>query len=130
MKFFIILVLALAVCGFATAQVNVGVQDVPDLEDGGLLPVQWDPNDEKLVGVLEFSLQGVIPAAISAGQIPSGNWAWTKVNSVEASSIHEMKYQFNVDISDGAGDIVDLVISVEMSPLGKVKFLNYSVLKK
>ena len=126
MKFFIVLFIALAVCDFATAQSNMVIQNV-GVQDLPLFPIQWDPNDQQLVGLLDSSLQHIIPAAISAGKISAGNWTLSKVNSV--GEMNDTEYQFNVEISDGNGNTANLIVEVVLGPGEKVKFANYSVLK-
>ena len=118
MKFFIALVLALAVCGFVTAQGT----------PGGYTPIQWNPNNEELVSLLDYGLQEAIPDAIANGQIAKGEWSWIIVNSVEAQVVVGMNYLFNVDITDGTGDVVTMDVTVFDGLDGTMSLVSYEIL--
>jgi len=120
MKFFIALVLALAVCGFVSAQ----------QQPGGYTPIQWNANNQTLVSFLDFGVQSAVPEAIQAGQISQGNWDWTNVISVQTQVVDGMNYDFIVDIEDGTGDTARMDVIVYVAPDGSAMSLNsYAVFK-
>ena len=120
MKFFIALILALAVCGFASAQ----------QQPGGYTPIQWNANNQTLVSFLDFGVQSALPEAIQAGQISQGNWDWTNVISVQTQVVDGMNYDFIVDIEDGTGDTARLNVIVFVAPGGSTMSLSsYAVFK-
>ena len=122
MKFFIALVLSLAIFGFATAQQTQGTP-------GGYTPIQWNENNEELVNILDYGLQNAIPEAIAAGKLSKGNWTWIKVNSVEGQVVVGMNYKFNVDIFDGNRDVafIDFVVYDDLQ--GNMSLESWEILK-
>jgi len=114
MKFFIALVLALAVCGFATAQGT----------PGGYTPIKFNPNNQHLVAILNYGVAQAVPQAISAGQISEGEWNWTTVVSAQNQVVAGMNYDFVVDIEDGSGDTARLNVVVFVAPGGKTMSLS------
>ena len=103
MKFFIAIVLALAFCGFTSAQPS-----------GDYTPIQWDANNQTLISLLNFGVQGAVPQAITAKQLANENWGYTDVISVEVQMIVDdgTFFDFVVDIVDDSGDTacMDVVV--------------------
>ena len=119
MKFFIFLVLSLAVFHFASAQ-----------QIGGYNPITFDPNNQQLVDILNYGVQEAIPQAIQSGQISQGDWNWTNVISAQAQVVAGMNYDFIVDIEDGTGDTARLDVIVFVAPGGSTMSLSsYAVFK-
>lgn len=119
MKFFIALVLALAVCGFASAQ-----------QVGGYTPIPWNSNDQELVDFLNYGLQQAVPQAIAAGQLSEGEWNWTNVLSVQRQVTTETNYDYIVDIEDESGDTARMNLIVSTSFDGSsISLSNWAVLK-
>ncbi len=119
MKFFIAIVLALAVCSFANAQ-----------QVGGWTSIPWSANDQELVDFLNSGLQLAVPEAIAAGQLSDGEWNWTNVLSVQDQVTTVMSYDYIVDIDDGNGDTarMNFIVSIPFDG-GVVTLVNYAVLK-
>ncbi len=115
MKFFIALILALAVCGFATAQ---------GTPVGGYNPITFNPNNKNLVAILDFGVDQAIPLAIASGQISEGEWNWTNVVSAQVQVVAGMNYDFIVDIEDDSGDTTRLNVIVFVAPGGKSMSLS------
>ncbi len=123
MKFFIALVLALAVCGFASAQ-----------QSGSYTPIQWDANNQTLADILNFGVQSGVSEAITAGQITNNNeWFWTNVLSVQVQVIPNdgTFFDFIVDIEDINGDTARMeVIVFALAPdYSAMSLANWAVLK-
>ena len=119
MKFFIVIVLALAVLGFASAQ-----------QVGGYNPITFDPNNQQLVDILNFGVQSALPQAIEAGQLSEGAWKWTNVISAQAQVVAGTNYDFIVDIEDSTGDTARLDVIVFVPPGGSSASLSsYAVYK-
>ncbi len=123
MKFFIALVLALAVCGFASAQ-----------QSGSYTPIQWDANNQTLADLLNFGVQSSVPQAIVSGQLADGTeWSWTNVLSVQVQVIPNdgTFFDFIVDIEDTNGDTARMeVIVFALSPdYSSMSLDNWAVLK-
>jgi len=125
MKFFIALVLALAVCGFASAQ-QTG-------QSGGYIPIQWDANNQTLADILNFGVQSGASEAITAGQIAnSTEWYWTNVLSVQANVIDDGTFfDFVVDIEDISGDTarMDVIVFALAPDYSAMSLANWAVLK-
>ena len=120
MKFFIAIVLALAVCGFASAQ----------QQPGDYTPIQWNANNQTLVSFLDFGVQSAVPQAIAAGRISQSDWAWTNVISVQTQVVDGMNYDFIVDIEDGTGDTARMDVMIYVTPDGSAMLLtSYAVFK-
>ncbi len=114
MKFFIALVLALAVCGFASAQQSGGGP-----QDGAYVPIQWDANNQTLVDLLNFGVQSSAPQAIAAGQLANSNeWFWTDVISAQVQVIPNdgTFFDFVADIEDINGDTARMEVIVFSIP--------------
>ena len=86
-KFFIAVVLALAVCGFANAQ-----------QMGSYTPIQWDSNNQQLVDTLNYGFEQAVPEAIAAGQIGDEKWNCTNMVSVQEQIVAGINYDFIVVI--------------------------------
>jgi len=114
MKFFIALVLALAICGFTTAQQPVG----------GYTSIQWDANNQQLVDILNFGFEQAVPQAIAAGQISKGDWNWTNVISVQEQIVAGINYDFIVDIEDESGDTTRMNLIIFVAPGGSTMSLS------
>ncbi len=84
MKFFLLLVLSFAVIfGFTTANNST--------------TVQWDPNNQQLVNILNTGLEEAVAEAIQSEQILNCKYNWTKVTSVENCNMAGMtSYSFSV----------------------------------
>ena len=114
MRFFIAVVLALAVCGFATAQST----------PGGYNPIKFNPSNQQLVAILDYGVDQAVPKAIAAGQISEGEWNWTNVMSAQVQVVAGMNYDFIVDIEDDSGDTARLNVIVFVAPGGKTMSLS------
>ncbi len=95
---------------------------------GGYTPIQFNPNNEELVSILDFGVEEAIPEAIAAGKIANGEWNWTKVNSVQAQVVAGMNYMFNVDIADGTGDTASMNVIVYDALDGTMSLVSYEIL--
>lgn len=123
MKFFIALIISLAVSSFAIAQKTQGTP-------GGYTPIQWNESNEELVDLLDYGMKNAIPAAIAAKKLTQAPWVWVKVNSVEAQVVAGgMNYKFNVDIFDGNHDVsfIDFVIYDDSQ--GNMTLESWAILK-
>ena len=123
MKFFIAVVLALAVCGFASAQ-----------QTGGYTPIQWDANNQTLAEILNFGVQSGVSEAIFAKQIPDNQeWFWTNVLSVQVKVVPDdgTWFDFIVDIEDINGDTARMEVIVFALPpdYSAMSLANWAVLK-
>ncbi len=107
MKFFIALVLALAVCGFTSAQ-----------QMGGYTPIQWDSNNQQLVDILDYGFEQAIPQAIASGEISEGEWNWTNVVSAQEQIVAGINYDFIVDIEDENGNTTRMNLIIFVAPGG------------
>ncbi len=108
MKFFIALVLSLAIFGFSNAQ------SVP----GGYTPIKWNPANQQLVDILDYGVAQAVPLAIAADEISEGNWEYTNVISVQNQVVAGMNFDFIVDIADGSGHTARLNVIVFVAPGG------------
>ncbi len=108
MKFFIALVLSLAIFGFSNAQ------SIP----GGYTPIKWNPSNQQLVDILDYGVAQAVPQAIAADEISEGNWEYTNVISVQNQVVAGMNFDFIVDIADGTGDTARLNVIVFVAPGG------------
>jgi len=95
---------------------------------GGYTPIQWNPNNEELVSLLDYGVEEAVPEAIAAGKIAKGQWNWTKVNSVQAQVVAGMNYMFNVDIADGTGDVASMNVIVFDGLDGTMSLVSYEIL--
>ena len=114
MKFFIALVLSLAILGFSSAQST----------PGGYSPIKFNPNNKQLVAILNFGVDQAVPQAIAAGQISNGIWSSTNVISAQNQVVSGMNYDFIVDIADETGDTARLNVIVYVAPGGKTMSLS------
>jgi len=112
MKFFIALVLALAVCSFASAQ---GF-------DGGWLPIQYDPHNETLANYYIFGCEMSQVRAIQSGEDPNGDWVFIDVISLQYIISDGNNYRFNVAITEGTQGNATLTFVVNNSPLHLVSW--------
>ena len=102
MKFFIVPLLVLAVCGFASAQ-----------KARGYIPIQWDAHNQTLVDALNFGIHGGVSQAVFKRQIPDADWGYTDVKSVEVQEIKVGTFfDFTVDLEDDSGHTVGLNVVV------------------
>ncbi len=119
MKFFIAIVLALAVCSFANAQ-----------QVGGWTTIPWSSNDQELVDFLNYGLEQAVPLAVSAGQLSEGEWNWTNVLSVQTQVTTGTNYDYIVDIEDETGDTARMNLIIFASFDGStISLSNWAVLK-
>ncbi len=95
---------------------------------GGYSPIEFDPNNEELVSLLDFGVEEAIPEAIAAGKIPNGDWSYTKVNSVQEQIVAGTNYLFNVDIADGTGDTASMNVIVFDGLDGTMSLVSYEIL--
>ena len=122
MKFFIALVLSLAVFSFANAQ-GIGT-----IIGGNYFPVKWDP-DGSYVYLLNYGLQMSIPHAVAAGKLANGKWNWININGVQAQALDGMNYDFNVEIQDETGDTANFDVVVHEGTDGRtLSLLSWQVL--
>jgi len=117
MKFFVLLVLSLAIFGFSSAQ---GTSGTP----GGYNPITFSPSNSQLVTILDYGVDQAVPKAIAAGQISEGEWNWTNVISAQVQVVAGMNYDFIVDIEDDSGDTARLNVIVFVAPGGKTMSLS------
>ncbi len=116
MKFFLVIVLSLAVSTFVTAQ---------DSDDWTTIP--WNPNDQTLVGALNGGLKDALPQA--AHLLGPGQWSLAQVTDVRERSEGDngTDYDFDVNITNGK-DIADLTLTVYRSPGGEVNQLLFWII--
>jgi len=114
MKFFVLLVLSLALFSFSSAQST----------PGGYTPIKWNPNNKQLVAILNFGVDQAVPQAIAAGQISKGKWNWTNVLSVQNQVVAGLNFDFIVEIADGNGNTARLNVIVFVAPGGKAMSLS------
>ena len=76
MKFFIALVLALAVCGFVSTQGT----------SGGYTPIQYSAKNSTLLNMYNYGCEIAQIDAITQGQ-SSGDWVFIQVNSLGVSIV-------------------------------------------
>ncbi len=114
MKFFIALVLSLAIFGFSNAQST----------PGGYSPIKFNPNNKQLVAILNYGVEQAIPKAIAAGQISQGTWNYTSVLSASNQVVAGMNFDFVVEIKDKTGDTARLNVIVFAAPGGQVMTLS------
>ena len=105
MRLLILLVLYLANFGFSAAQGAPGTWT----------PVQWDPHNDQLVGILDYAVGQATFAAMGAGQLSPDYWQWTNVISVQTQVNSGTNYEFNVDIATDNGDTAKLMVIVLIS---------------
>ncbi len=117
MKFFIAFVLALAVCGFTSAQ---GVA-------GGYIPIQFDPNNQQMVNALNYGVSQAIPQAIASGQISDGVWANAGIISTQEQIVAGINYDFIVNIGDQNGDTARLNVIVYVALDGTMTLSNWAI---
>jgi len=117
MKFFIVLILSLAVFSFANTQ------GIGSIVGGNYFSVKWDPNGP-LAYLLNYGLQMSVPHAIVAGKLANGDWNWISVNSVKAQMLNGMNYDFNVEIRDGNGDTANFDVVVHEGTDGRTLSLS------
>jgi len=103
MKFFIVLVLSLAVCSFVTAQETGETFSV-----GAYQPIQWDPADQELADLMNWGLENAMLYASAAGQLHDSEWHPVEVKSVESEVVDGINYDFVVDIQNTDGQSVEL----------------------
>ncbi len=108
MKFFIALVLSLAIFSFSNAQST----------PGGYTPIKWNPSNQQLVDILDYGVAQAVPKAIAADEISEGNWEYTNVISVQNQVVAGMNFDFIVDIADSTGDTARLNVIVFVAPGG------------
>jgi len=123
MKFFVALVLSLAVCGFMVSQQTPGTV-------GGWIPIQYNPDNKELRDLLYFGVQESVTDAIAAGQLSNGIWNCTNVNSLKAQLVAGMNYNFNVNLQDQNGDtaVMDFVV-FDLLGEGTMALDSWEVLK-
>ncbi len=112
MKFFIALVLALAVCGFASAQST----------PGDWTPIQYDPHNATLTNLYQMGREFAQVQAILSGEDPNGDWIYFQVNSLQVQVANGMNYQFNVAIFQGLRGPATLIFIINDSPLHLVSW--------
>ncbi len=107
MKFFIALVFALAVCGFASAQ---GF-------DGGWVPTQYDANNATLSNLESYGYEVAIDRATQSGY-DNGDWVYQQVNGLDILIGEGTNYyRFTVEIEQGSQGTADLIFVVSDPPL-------------
>lgn len=111
MKFFIALVLALAMCSFASAQ---GF-------DGGWIETPYDPNNATLSDFYEFGREMAQLRAIETGEDPNGDWIYLEVNRLDVLGVY---YRFNVAIVQGTIGPATLVFTISNPPL---QFVSWAI---
>jgi len=114
MRFFLLLVLSLAIFGFSAAQ--------------GYTPIQWDPNSQQLVSILNYGIAQATLAANSNGQL-AGEWYWTDVTSVETEvTSTRTNYSFVVDIANYSRDTATIMVIVSVASDGTESLKNYAIM--
>ncbi len=107
MKFFIAVILCLAVCGYVSAQ------SAP----GGFTPIQYSARNQTLLSLYNYGCEIAQIDAISQGQ-SSGGWVFITVNSLGVQQVaNGNNYQFNVAIVNGIKGSATLIFVVHDSPL-------------
>ncbi len=117
MKFFTAFVLALAVCGFASAQ------GIP----GGYTPIQFDPSNQQMVDAFNYGLDQAIPQAIASGQIPDGVWANAGLISTQEQIVAGINYDFIINIGDQNGDTARLNVIVYVALDGTMTLADWAI---
>ena len=102
MRFLVLVVLSLAIFSLSTAQGT----------PGNWTPVQWNPNNDNLVGILDYAVGQVTFAAMGVGQLSPDYWQWTNVISVQTQVASGTNYEFIVDIASSSGGTAKLTVIV------------------
>lgn len=120
MKLFILLALSLAFCGLVTAQDP----------NGQWQPVNWDLSSKLLSGMMNLGLQEAVPEAISAGNLPQGQWSLAHVNLIanQPQGNGDVNYNFNVNLQDQNGNMAHLGFMINNSASGRSTLLFWIVL--
>ena len=114
MRFFLLLVLSLAIFSFSDAQ--------------GYSQTQFDPNNQLLVGILNYGIAQATFAANANGQL-AGQWYWTDVLSLETEEVSGTNnYAFTVDIANYSGDTATIMVLVSVAPGGTESLKNYAIM--
>ncbi len=123
MKFFIALVLSLAICGFVISQ------QTPTTA-GDWVTIEYNNNNDELRRSLFFGVDESVSMAITAGQIADGVWNCTQVNSLKAQVVAGINYNFDVNLEDGTGDTAHMEFIVFDGLDGStMELVSYQVLK-
>lgn len=116
MKFFLLLVLSFAIFGFSAAQVY------------GYSPIQFDPNNNILVGYLNYGIAQATEAAQSNGQL-AGDWYWTYVLDLETKFVSGINYYaFSVDIANLGRDTATIMVVVTVAADGTESLKSYAIM--
>ncbi len=102
MKFFVLLVLSLAICNLFAAQETGETSSL-----GAYQPIQWDPSNQELVDVMNWGLENAMLDASAAGELHDAEWHMSEVKSVESEVVNGINYEFVVDIQNVNGEIVE-----------------------
>ncbi len=117
MKFFIVLVISLALFGFSNAY--------------SYTPIQWDPENEQLVDILNYGVNKAVSDAIAEEKIADGQWNWINVIRVEVEMIDDecgSNFEFIVEIENDIGDTANLAVIVFLSSdETNEKLANYAI---
>ncbi len=121
MKFFILLVLSLALLDISNA--------IPTPGDNWS-PFPWNPASQELVDVLNYGVNAAVPDAIAEGELADGQWKWTNVTNLEIQVLDEGTYfEYYVDIENTNGDIAHLVMIVfEYSDGTTMKLTTFEIM--
>ena len=88
---------------------------------GGYTPLEWNGEDQELTDLLNWGVQEAVWEAIESGELEAGEWHWTEVNSVSSQVVAETNYDFDVDITNGEGQTVDLDLIIFTQPWTETK---------
>ncbi len=114
-----LLALLLTVFSFAVAHGDEPHDDEPIV--GGYTPLDWNGEDQELTDLLKWGVQEAIWEAIESGELEDGEWHWTEVNSVSSQVVAGPNYDFDVDITNGEGQTVDLDLVIWNQPWTETK---------
>ncbi len=114
MKFFIVLILTLAVCGFVSAQ------DSPD-NPGAWTPIQYNANNQTLSNLFDFGYE-------QAGLEANGDWILIQVNFLmfrESAGSTEMEYMFNCEVMDDHEGVCNVLFMVNVNSNGHMDLAGW-----
>ena len=79
---------------------------------GGWQPIDWTGDDQELNDLLDWGVQEAVWEAVEAGELESGEWAVSEVNSASQQIVAGINYEWDVDIDNGQGQTqnLDLVV--------------------
>ena len=114
MKFFIVVVLALAVCSSVSAQTP-----------GGWTPIRWNSSNTELKNVLDFGLGESIADAITTGELSNTDWGWIQIKSIETQVVDGMNYAFDVYIFDHVSNLTLIEFVVYENLSGNITLVSW-----